>query len=245
MTARVIVRNPALGRIRPAMLVEYFLLFAGLIALDYFIWMNVRSTFYQAYESWSFSQTLNQRPANIRGFAAAEIESLFHSSRSAVSTPDRASMHSPAPLRRALPALSVIGRLDIPRLRVDAIVREGVERDTLDKAVGHVPSTALPGEAGNVGLAGHRDTFFRALRNVRKSDRIRLETLHGSYEYEVESTKVVSPRDVGVLSPSRTGPTLTLITCYPFYYVGSAPNRFIVRARQVEASPPPQPRTGS
>jgi sortase A len=245
MTARVILRTSAPGRsIRLAMWLEYFLLFAGLIALDYYIWFNVRSTFYQAYESWSFSQALNQRPATAGGFVAAEIGSLFHSSRSAVAAPD-ASIPSDGLPRPKLAPLAVIGRLDIPRLRVDAMVREGVEENTLDRAVGHVPSTSLPGEPGNVGLAGHRDTFFRALRNIRKSDRIRLDTVHGSFEYEVESTRIVSPRDIGVLAASAAGPTLTLITCYPFYYVGAAPNRFIVRARQVETNPSPPRRQGS
>jgi sortase A len=125
------------------------------------------------------------------------------------------------------------------------MVREGAGEGTLRTAVGHIPGTALPGAAGNVALAGHRDTFFRALRNIRKNDSIDVQTGHGTYRYLVESTEIVGPRDVAVLKASG-GETLTLVTCYPFYYVGSAPKRFIVRAAQVAAlNTPRQPQPGS
>jgi sortase A len=95
--------------------------------------------------------------------------------------------------------------------------------------VGHIPGTALPGEDGNIVLAAHRDTFFRPLRNIQKGDEIALTTWNGAFRYRVESIQVVGPDDVGVLQPTSL-PTLTLVTCYPFYFVGSAPKRFIVRA---------------
>jgi sortase A len=98
--------------------------------------------------------------------------------------------------------------------------------------VGHIPGTGLPGQVGNVGLAGHRDTFFRPLENIRKNDAIDVDTGQGTLRYLVTATEIVSPRDVGVLKASA-GKTLTLVTCYPFYYVGSAPKRFIVRAVEV------------
>jgi sortase A len=135
---------------------------------------------------------------------------------------------------------SLIGRIMIPRLNIRAVVQEGVDDKTLRRAVGHVPGTALPGEAGNVGLAAHRDTFFRPLRHVRKNDRITLETLDGDYDYVVDSIRIVTPKDVEVLAPSKN-PVLTLVTCYPFYYVGHAPKRFIVRARRVDTKPPELP----
>jgi len=109
---------------------------------------------------------------------------------------------------------------------------EGIDDETLERGVGHVPGTAAPGDAGNVGLAGHRDTYFRALRKIRLQDRIRLVTDHGSYQYLVESIEVVRPQDIWVLDASQR-PILTLVTCYPFSLVGRAPHRFIVRARQV------------
>jgi len=126
----------------------------------------------------------------------------------------------------------VIGRLTIPRLKLEAMVREGTGARTLDLALGHIPGTALPGQAGNIGVAGHRDALFRSLGKIHKADRIRFETLVGIYEYEVESTSIVEPRTVSVLDAGRY-PEITLVTCYPFYYVGSAPQRFIVRARLV------------
>jgi sortase A len=124
----------------------------------------------------------------------------------------------------------LIGRIEVPRLGLRAIVAEGVDRRTLRRAVGHLPGTALPGGAGNVGLAGHRDTLFRSLQDVRAGDLVRLVTPDGWYEYVVESTSVVEPTRTEVLEPAGHA-SLTLITCYPFSVVGPAPGRFVVRAR--------------
>jgi len=137
----------------------------------------------------------------------------------------RRSSRPPTPQPGAL-----IGRLVIPGLHLRAIVREGTDDDTLDVALGHVPGTALPGQTGNVAIAGHRDTLFRCLRNISKNDWIVFQTTHGSYTYRVEGTAIVKPQDVGVLA-SGPHPEITLITCYPFHYVGPAPGRFIVKAR--------------
>jgi sortase A len=143
-------------------------------------------------------------------------------------------MQPPKP--KALAEGGVIGELQIPRLGLNVIVVQGDSQKILRRAVGHIPNTALPGEQGNVALAGHRDSFFRPLRDIRSGDAIMLKTPDGDFQYEAETTAVVSPHDIQVLQPS-TEPTLTLITCFPFYYVGSAPNRFVVRARQVGRSP--------
>ena len=126
----------------------------------------------------------------------------------------------------------LIGRMEIPRLLLSVVVVEGVDKTTLRRAVGHIPGTLLPGQPGNVGLAGHRDTFFRPLKDLRIKDEIQFSTLKGDFRYEVEWLKVVEPNDVAVLASSGEN-VLTLVTCYPFYYVGPAPLRFIVRARQV------------
>lgn len=126
----------------------------------------------------------------------------------------------------------LIGRMEIERLGLSAIVMEGTGATLLQRAAGHIPGTALPGEPGNVGIAAHRDTFFRPLRNVRGGDIIRLSTPLGDYRYRVVSTRIVDPQDVGVLAPS-SDQELTLVTCYPFYFVGAAPHRFIVRAVRV------------
>jgi sortase A len=123
----------------------------------------------------------------------------------------------------------VLGRLEIPSLGVSTIVREGEDARTLQLAIGHIAGTALPGAAGNMGLAGHRDTFFRRLREINPGDVIRLVTVEGTYTYAVEGTQIVDPDDVWVLDPTPQ-PSLTLVTCYPFTYLGAAPERFIVRA---------------
>jgi sortase A len=125
---------------------------------------------------------------------------------------------------------ATIGRLAIPRLHLRAMVLEGAGGDTLAVALGHVPGTALPGQPGNVVIAGHRDALFRCLRDISKDDLIVFQTIRGSYTYHVEDTAIVRPRDIAVLA-SGTHSEMTLITCYPFHYVGSAPDRFIVRAR--------------
>jgi sortase A len=131
------------------------------------------------------------------------------------------------------PAMSgLIGRIEIARLGLSVIIIEGDDGKTLRRAAGHVPGTALPGQPGNVGITGHRDTFFRPLRNIQLDDVITLTTLQGEYRYRVVSTKIVSPEDVAVLD-STDGEILTLVTCHPFYFVGAAPNRFIVRAERV------------
>jgi sortase A len=126
----------------------------------------------------------------------------------------------------------IVGRLSIPRLHVRTMVREGVEERTLSLALGHIPSTALPGHPGNIGIAGHRDTLFRSLRNIAANDEITFETPRATYVFRVEATQIVKPEDVQVLNP---GPAreLTLVTCYPFEYVGSAPDRFIVKAQLI------------
>lgn len=125
-----------------------------------------------------------------------------------------------------------IGQLDIPRIGVRAIILEGDDDHTLRFGVGHIPGTALPGEQGNISLAGHRDSFFRPLLNIRRDDQIRLTTFEGFRDYRVDWIRVVKPQEVKVLKPAGQ-PTLTLITCYPFHYVGSAPERFVVRAHRI------------
>ena len=126
----------------------------------------------------------------------------------------------------------VIGQIEVPRLGLNAVVVQGDSDDVLRRAVGHVPETALPGQTGNIALAGHRDTIFRPLRDIRVGDMITLKTLAGAHTYQVNFTEVVPPTDIEVLQ-SRGENELTLITCFPFHYIGHAPNRFIVRAHEV------------
>jgi sortase A len=127
-----------------------------------------------------------------------------------------------------------IGRISIPRLRISAMVEEGDDDGTLSAAVGHIPGTALPGHAGNVGLAGHRDTFFARLKDLQRGDEIEFETRSQVYKYRIEQMMVVDPTNTSVLRGSDEK-QLTLVTCYPFHFIGPAPRRFIVQARQIPA----------
>jgi LPXTG-site transpeptidase (sortase) family protein len=130
----------------------------------------------------------------------------------------------------------VIGEIQVPRLGLSAVVVQGDSTASLRHAVGHMAKSALPGEWGNVALAGHRDTYFRPLRDIQVGDEIRFKTLKQSLEYAVESIEVVTPADVHVLE-AVSGHDLTFITCFPFYFVGPAPKRFVVRAREVAKIP--------
>ena len=133
-----------------------------------------------------------------------------------------------------------LGRLVIPDAEVSVMVLDGTDETTLDRAVGHIEGTARPGESGNVGIAGHRDGFFRGLRHLERGDPMSLETLSGVGRYEVVEVQIVAPERVEVLAPSDE-PALTLVTCYPFYFLGEAPKRYVVRAERVGFEPHPTP----
>jgi sortase A len=183
---------------------ERTLLGIGVLCLGYYAYASAETVLYQAYENRELDAILSSRE------------------------PSRAA-DTVRPSRAVAPG-DTVGRIEIPRLGVSAVIKAGADARTLRLAVGHIPGTALPGERGNVGLAGHRDTFFRRLRDVRPDDEIRVRTPERMYSYRVERTDVVEPRDVWVLDPTEYS-ALTLVTCYPFTYVGSAPQRFIVRAQ--------------
>jgi len=186
---------------------------AGILALGYCGYVLIDSWMFQQRERRHLDQLLQDRKSSSGSVSPV----------------------SPSGAPAALPdadSKGLIGRIEIQRLEVSVIVMEGVDKITLRRAVGHIPGTGLPGQPGNVGLAGHRDTFFRPLRNIHNNDIITLTTLRGEYRYRVVSTRVVAPREVSVLKPNGNE-ILTLVTCYPFYFVGSAPNRFIVRAERI------------
>lgn len=126
----------------------------------------------------------------------------------------------------------LLGRLDIPRLGMSIAVLQGTNSRMLRRGAGHIENTPLPGEPGNSGIAAHRDTFFRGLKDIRKDDEIQFQAPTGLFRYAVDWAKVVEPNDTTALEPSTLESTLTLVTCYPFYFVGPAPKRFVVRAHQ-------------
>jgi sortase A len=185
------------------------LLVFGMSCLGYYGYVSAESALYQAYETRELNAILASAPAP--------------------PAPSAAGRPAAAPVRKALRAGTTVGRIEIPRLGVSAVVRAGTDARTLRLAVGHIGGTALPGESGNVGLAAHRDTFFRRLGDIREGDEVRMVTPDGVFTYRVKGTQIVDPDDVWVLDPTDA-PALTLVTCYPFTYVGSAPRRFIVRA---------------
>jgi len=167
-----------------------------------------------------------------RVYQSAELKRFDRAWRDAAAVSAVAGTTRPPAVAVPVPTDGVsIGEIQIPRLGLRAMVVQGESAPILRHGVGHLSDTPLPGEVGNVVLAGHRDTFFRPLSGVRAGDSITLKTRDGEFEYLVESISVVAPDAVEVLEPTG-GRTLTLITCYPFSYVGAAPNRFIVRARQ-------------
>lgn len=161
-------------------------------------------------------------PAELPGEEGAEPEE----------TASRSTGTEPAEPAPAAPPSYPLGRLEIPRLGLSVVVAEGTTPRVLNRAVGHLRGTPLPGTYGNSALAGHRDRHFRPLEGVRPGDEIVYTSPTGSTRYRVEWTEVVRPEAVQVLDPTDY-PVLTLITCHPFDYVGAAPNRFVVRARQV------------
>lgn len=220
---------------------EYLLLTMGFICLGWVGYSYVESYFFQSYENYTLQEMLKGRQPSLSGYMDSVLSGRgdyagqktdSDNPEATAQVQDRTS-ESSARARVARPVNGLLGRIEIPRLKISAIVREGADLKTLKHAVGHIPDTALPGQPGNFAIAAHRDTFFRNLRGVKKGDRIQMVTPSGTFEYQVESTKIVWPSNVEVLKPTAE-PAVTLVTCYPFNYVGSAPKRFIVRARQVE-----------
>ena len=171
-------------------------------------------------------------------FATGEISAAREQaalSRELEAARQKAAVTAAAPAsvtRRPPPALAtraLVGRIEVPRLRLSAMAREGVDVRTLRGSVGHVPGTAMPGAPGNAAFAAHRDTFFRPLAGIRQGDAVLITTPAGVHRYTVIGTRVVQPSDVSVLRSGNRS-QLTLVTCYPFDFVGSAPQRFIVQA---------------
>lgn len=226
--------------------VRALLLTAGLCCLGFYIYSAADEYVYQKYENWAFDRQIAgsvnvsfldfvRAQAGIARFATKE-----RPISTAVPRPKTSEFRRPSPGE-------ALGRVAIGRLHVSAMVREGVDKNVLSTAVGHVPTTSLPGQLGNFAIAAHRDTLFRALKDIRLDDTVTIETASGTYTYKVLATKIVKPSDVSVLRSDGGGlipgkgetnsRLLTMITCYPFYYVGSAPKRFIVQGELISPAP--------
>jgi sortase A len=202
--------------------VRYFFLAIAITCLGIYGNAYLERVLFQTRESREFDRTLERSGAIV----AASDNRITPIGR------EVGASRKPLPWSPSPSSVAVIGRLSVPRLHLSAMVREGTDRNTLLLAIGHIPATALPGQTGNVGVAGHRDSFFRGLKDLRTGDEIQFSTLHGDFRYVVESLIIVEPDNVAVLAPSSEN-VLTLVTCYPFSYIGSAPKRFVARARQV------------
>lgn len=210
--------------------VEGVFLVTGILLVSYVAWTYCFSALDERWADYKLNQELRRGEATVTGFLS-ELVGITDPPPIEVTVTE-----PPVPRRIVRPPVgTTIGRIEIPRLNISAIVREGSDERTLKRAVGRVPTTAFPGEIGNVGLAAHRDTHFRNLREVQMGDLVRVVTPEGAYEYQVDSLKIVKPENVEVLNPTPK-PAVTLVTCYPFNYVGSAPKRFIVRATQVNVA---------
>ena len=178
----------------------------GFVTLAYAGGTAAYAGIYQRYQSWKFEQEV-AAPKVIKAAIVEEAGDLREG--------------------------DLIGKLEVPRIGISVMVLQGMEEETLIVGAGHVPGTPLPGAEGNAAIAAHRDTFFRKLERTLPGDSIRVATVRRTYEYIVDSTEIVDPEDTRVME-SRARPELTLITCYPFYFIGSAPKRFIVHARPLK-----------
>lgn len=207
-----------------------------MLALGYWVYAFAEVRIVQSYQSWRLDQIRQGQPATSGDYVTDEAARLWDWATGKPPTRPITGRGAPLPINMPPPAEgSLVGRIAIPRIGVSSIILEGDDASVLRDAAGHIPGTALPGDGGNVALAGHRDTLFRGLRDARRGDEITLTTAAAVYRYRVASTEVVGPQDVAVLKASAK-PTLTLVTCYPFNYVGSAPERFIVHADEVPAA---------
>jgi sortase A len=197
---------------------QWLLVAIGAASLGYVVYSFADAEVFQAYESWrlhratvSSRQPSDVAPSSFRPTASITRAHVQHG---------------------AIVSGSALGRIEIARIGISVIIAEGTDARTLRRAVGHIRGTAFPGEVGNVAISGHRDTYFRPLRDIRLGDEIRVTTTEGVYLYRVDSMRVVGAQEVAVLNDSADS-VLTLVTCYPFYFVGPAPKRFIVHAHRM------------
>jgi sortase A len=223
-------------------LVELVLVIIGVICLGYYGFQTLEARNFQRQQIADLEELL-AAPAPNRVDASSGTEAP-----AALTAPEAAPPIAPTPRKSsdsrqeapagdaAVASRSALALLEIPRLNLSSAILPGDSADVLGVAIGHLPDTPRPWERGNSALAAHRDGLFRPLRNIRLGDEIRVRSEQGDQIYRVSETKVVMPDDLSVLQPTAT-PTLTLITCYPFNFIGSAPKRFIVHAERVDVPP--------
>ena len=210
------VRAEPLWKISVRVLAD-LLMFVGLAGMVVWIWWIADGAVYQYTQGIQFESAVEHKlPQAIENDTAP-------APRIQIARLLAPALPKPDPL--------VLGRLEIPSVHLSVMLREGVDEASLRRAAGHLPASALPGESGNVILLGHRDTFFRPLRGITQGDSLRVKTRTASFDYVVDSIQVVDPEQTLAFRDDPEAKSMTLITCFPFDYVGPAPRRFIVRAR--------------
>jgi sortase A len=198
---------------------ECLLLAAGLFCVLGYVCTRIYATAMNQTGLWSFSQLKSDSATTNYGEHGRAANFSLWAGRRVTAYKQALAIHMGAPL----------AVLSIPRLRLDVPVFEGTDELTLNRGAGRIVGTAQLGERGNIGIAAHRDGFFRSLKDVRPGDRVELAQLRHKFVYTVDNISVVDPSDVTVLQV-RPQPSLTLVTCYPFYFIGDAPQRYIVQA---------------
>ena len=247
-------------RISKLSILQLCFLALGLAGIGYYAYTLVDEYVYQSFQNWAFDQGIAGRSdVTFTDYLSERtlLGFLVRGSQSGAAQVPAAKAEAPNKARRidaSTPAHgALLGRLEIPSLHLSAMVREGVDDTVLRVAVGHVPATALAGQRGNFAIAAHRDTLFRALKDIGTGNLVTFQAPDGNaYQYRVAATQIVKPSDVSVLRSDGGGlitgggsaqgvpKLLTMITCYPFSYIGSAPKRFIVEARLVENEETPK-----
>ena len=215
-----------------------FMLISGLLILGIYLGARVYATFSSRSDSSrSEARRLESRPPESRQPVAQEhaagLSFVFKEPDFSLWSPQRIKHYQQSLAAQLGPPVAL---LRIPKIRLEVPVLEGTDDLTMDRAVGLIVGTARPGEDGNIGISGHRDGFFRGLKDIREGDGIELVTATGTDTYTIDHIVIVKPADVSVLAP-RPRPSITLVTCYPFYYVGSAPQRYIVQASMNPSDP--------
>ncbi|HTS07968.1 MAG TPA: class D sortase [Candidatus Eisenbacteria bacterium] len=213
-----------------------FLLIFGVLVLGVYVGTRV----YTAVSSRSEARAVENRPPESAQPVPQEPAAKTAAFSFVVKEPDF-SLWSPQRIKHYQQSLSAqlgmpVALLKIPKIRLEVPVLEGTDDLTMDRAVGFIAGTARPGEDGNIGISGHRDGFFRGLKDIREGDGIELVSARGTDTYTIDRIVLVKPTDVSVLAP-RQRPSVTLVTCYPFYIAGSAPKRYIVQASINESEP--------
>jgi sortase A len=207
------------------------LLIVGLLLVAFYLTATIHRTVLASAELQSF-KTQQEKSAGFHGLVSSSATPNF-----SLWSDQRVKAYQMSLVKRFSPAIAI---LRIPKIHVEVPVMEGTDDLILNRGVGHVVGTANPGESGNVAIAGHRDGFFRGLKDMSLGDTIGISTMERAETYVIDRITIVDRTDVSVLGP-RPQASMTLITCYPFYFIGSAPKRYIVQASIVDSAPANRP----